>query len=77
MDNRTPRLRQPMQTGPTLVKPLAPDLSLGIDTKTSPFLLQLPKIKDQRGNLTFIESFQHIPFEIKRIWFSVNSETEG
>ena len=29
-------------------------------------LIALPKILDKRGNLSFIESLQHIPFEIKR-----------
>ena len=30
--------------------------------------IQLPKFLDERGNLTFIESKNHIPFEIKRIY---------
>lgn len=30
-------------------------------------LIQLPKIIDERGNLTFIEARDHIPFEIKRV----------
>ncbi len=29
-------------------------------------LIELPKINDPRGNLTFIESGQHVPFEVKR-----------
>ncbi len=29
----------------------------------------LPKIYDQRGNLTFIESGRHIPFDIKRVYY--------
>jgi len=32
-------------------------------------IIELPKILDRRGNLTFIESFQHIPFEIKRVYY--------
>jgi dTDP-4-dehydrorhamnose 3,5-epimerase-like enzyme len=32
-------------------------------------ILQLPKIQDQRGNLTFIESDRHIPFDIKRVYY--------
>jgi hypothetical protein len=32
-------------------------------------LINLPKILDPRGNLTFIESCNHIPFEIKRIFY--------
>jgi hypothetical protein len=31
--------------------------------------INLPKISDPRGNLTFIESKRHIPFEIKRIFY--------
>src|SRR5438552_303841 len=32
-------------------------------------LIDLPKIHDPRGNLTFIESGRHIPFEIKRVYY--------
>jgi hypothetical protein len=32
-------------------------------------ILDLPKIADPRGNLTFIESSHHIPFEIKRVFY--------
>lgn len=32
-------------------------------------ILSLPKIHDNRGNLTFIESDRHIPFDIKRIYY--------
>lgn len=32
-------------------------------------VLELPKISDPRGNLTFIESNSHIPFEIKRVFY--------
>jgi dTDP-4-dehydrorhamnose 3,5-epimerase-like enzyme len=28
----------------------------------------LPKIPDERGNLTFLESKKHIPFDIKRVY---------
>jgi dTDP-4-dehydrorhamnose 3,5-epimerase-like enzyme len=31
--------------------------------------IELPKIADPRGNLTFIESKRHVPFEIKRIYY--------
>ncbi|MDD4969916.1 MAG: FdtA/QdtA family cupin domain-containing protein [Paludibacter sp.] len=34
-----------------------------------PEIIQLPKILDRRGNLTFIEGNQHIPFEIKRTYW--------
>jgi hypothetical protein len=29
----------------------------------------LPKISDPRGNLSFIEGGQHIPFDIKRVYY--------
>ncbi|MFZ4455562.1 MAG: sugar 3,4-ketoisomerase [Bacteroidales bacterium] len=32
-------------------------------------IVQLPKILDRRGNLTFIEGEKHIPFEIKRTYW--------
>lgn len=32
-------------------------------------LIDLPKIEDARGNLTFIEENNHIPFEIKRVYY--------
>lgn len=31
-------------------------------------IIELPRIPDARGNLTFIESGRHIPFEIKRTY---------
>lgn len=32
-------------------------------------IIQLPKIEDKRGNLTFIEQSNHIPFDIKRVYW--------
>jgi hypothetical protein len=32
-------------------------------------IIELPKIADSRGNLTFIEENRHIPFGIKRIYY--------
>ena len=32
-------------------------------------LIDLPKIHDPRGNLTFIENMKHIPFEIRRVYY--------
>lgn len=32
-------------------------------------MVELPKIGDPRGNLTFIENKKHIPFEIKRVYY--------
>lgn len=33
-------------------------------------ILDFPKILDDRGNLTFIQNNQQIPFEIKRIFYT-------
>lgn len=32
-------------------------------------LIELPKISDPRGNLTFIEGGHHIPFDIERVFY--------
>ena len=32
-------------------------------------IIQLPKIEDVRGNLTFVESSGAIPFDIKRVYY--------
>jgi hypothetical protein len=32
-------------------------------------IIDLPKITDPRGNLSFIEGGQHIPFEIRRVYY--------
>lgn len=32
-------------------------------------IIELPKIQDHRGNLTFIETGRHVPFEIKRVYY--------
>jgi hypothetical protein len=34
--------------------------------------IEFPKISDKRGNLTFIEYPQNVPFEIKRIFWLYN-----
>lgn len=34
-----------------------------------PQIIQLPKFLDERGNLSFVEQFRHIPFEIKRTYW--------
>ena len=36
------------------------------DVNNAPRLIELPKIKDPRGNLTVIESGVNVPFEVKR-----------
>jgi hypothetical protein len=32
-------------------------------------LIDLPKINDERGNLTFIEGGHHVPFHIRRVFY--------
>jgi len=32
-------------------------------------MIDLPKIEERRGNLTFIENSRHIPFDIKRVYY--------
>ena len=32
-------------------------------------LIDLPRIADERGNLTFVEGGRHVPFQIKRIFY--------
>lgn len=32
-------------------------------------IIELPKISDPRGNLTFIEGERHIPFKIERVYY--------
>ena len=43
-------------------------------------IIDFPKILDPRGNLTFLESGNHIPFDIKRtywIYYVPGGETRG
>lgn len=43
-------------------------------------IVELPKIFDPRGNLTFIEEQNHIPFDIKRVYWIYDvpgGETRG
>jgi dTDP-4-dehydrorhamnose 3,5-epimerase-like enzyme len=35
-------------------------------------LIKIPKINDPRGNLTFIQFPQQVPFEIKRVFWTYN-----
>jgi dTDP-4-dehydrorhamnose 3,5-epimerase-like enzyme len=32
-------------------------------------IIELPKIHDPRGNLTFIEGGEHVPFDIQRVYY--------
>ncbi len=43
-------------------------------------ILDLPKIGSERGNLTFIEENNHVPFGIKRVYYLYDipgGETRG
>lgn len=40
--------------------------SMGLDACR---IIELPKISDPRGNLTFIEGGSHIPFHIQRVYY--------
>jgi hypothetical protein len=35
-----------------------------------PYIIHLPKILDPRGNLTFIQNPEHIPFEMQRVFWT-------
>ncbi|UOA09531.1 FdtA/QdtA family cupin domain-containing protein [Methylobacter sp. S3L5C] len=39
-------------------------------------VVTLPKAKDPRGNLTFIEGNNHVPFDIKRVFYLYDVPTE-
>lgn len=39
--------------------------------------VELPKIADPRGNLTFIDGGRHVPFEIKRVYYLYDVPGEG
>ncbi|HEY0970489.1 MAG TPA: FdtA/QdtA family cupin domain-containing protein [Gemmatimonadales bacterium] len=32
-------------------------------------ILQFPKVSDHRGNLTFVEEFRHVPFDVRRVFY--------
>lgn len=47
---------------------------------TTPQIIQLPKIADARGNLSFMQNHDHLPFEIKRVFWIYDvpgGETRG
>jgi len=37
--------------------------------RTAPRIIDLPKIPDPRGNLSFIEENTHLPFKIRRVYW--------
>lgn len=32
-------------------------------------IIELPKIEDRRGNLTFVEASRHVPFDFSRVYY--------
>ena len=38
--------------------------------------LEFPKVPDPRGNLTFVESSRHVPFDIKRVFYLYDVPTD-
>ena len=32
-------------------------------------VVELPRIQDRRGNLTFVEADRHVPFDIRRVYY--------
>ena len=46
----------------------------------NPRIIELPKIKDPRGNLTFLQHPDHLPFSIQRVFWTYDvpgGETRG
>ncbi|MES2777486.1 MAG: FdtA/QdtA family cupin domain-containing protein [Bacteroidota bacterium] len=37
---------------------------------TAPYIIHLPKTLDPRGNLSFVEEYNHIPFKIERVFWT-------
>jgi len=52
---------------PKTQAPATPAIPPG--TLASCHLIDLPKIADPRGNLTFVESHNHVPFDIRRVYY--------
>ena len=40
-----------------------------MNQRIKPRLINLPKIEDPRGNLSFVEEDTHLPFKIKRVYW--------
>lgn len=47
----------------------APVRPAGISRLSECALIDLPKIQDPRGNLTFIEAGRHLPFKFERVFY--------
>ena len=39
--------------------------------------VELPKIADERGSLSFMETSKQIPFDIKRVFFITDLKDDG
>ncbi|WP_104106121.1 FdtA/QdtA family cupin domain-containing protein [Nocardioides sp. 616] len=51
-----------------------------IEDPSIPRIVQLPRIQDPRGNLTFLEGGNHVPFDIARVYYLYDvpgGETRG
>ena len=49
-------------------------------TQTKPIIINLPKFLDERGNLSFVEQENHVPFKIQRTYWIYDvpgGETRG
>lgn len=40
-------------------------------------LIELPNVSDERGELCFVESMNHVPFEVKRVFWTYNVKSEA
>ena len=49
--------------------PSPPPSGAPVPRVTDCALIDLPKITDPRGNLTFIEGERHVPFEVRRVFY--------
>lgn len=39
-------------------------------TGSSARIIDLPKVSDPKGNLTFVEGSRHVPFDIRRVYYT-------
>ena len=58
-----------MQRCDTLTAPCSQHEGIPIMSLETCRLIDLPKISDPRGNLTFIEGSRHVPFDIRRVYY--------
>lgn len=56
------------------------NLMESLENAKMPVVVELPKVHDPRGNLSFIEGPGHVPFDIKRVYYIYDvpgGETRG